>query len=62
MSTHNPNHAKYLNSQVVLMDKGTIVKYGDSDTIINNEVLRDIYGNSICYSSELPYNEISFKD
>jgi ABC-type cobalamin/Fe3+-siderophores transport system ATPase subunit len=44
------------------MDKGKIVKYGLSKETIKLDVLKDIYGNKICYSKDLPYDEISFKD
>ena len=62
LSSHNPNNALFLNSNVALMDKGKIVKYGLSKETIKLDVLKDIYGNKICYSKDLPYDEISFKD
>ena len=61
LSSHNPNHALFLESNVVLMDKGTIVKQGSCDDIIKVEVLKEIYGNNICLSENLIYKEISFK-
>ena len=61
LSSHNPNHALFLNSQVALMDKGKIVSYGNAKDIIKPEILKTIYGDSICYSEELGYKEISFK-
>lgn len=62
LSSHNPNNALFLHSNVALMDKGKIMKYGSSEEIIQLDVLRNIYGDKICYSKDLPYNEISFKD
>ena len=61
LSSHNPNHALFLNANVLLMNNGKIVKYGSSSEIINKEMLKDIYGESLCFSEELPYKEISFK-
>lgn len=61
LSSHNPNHALFLNANVLLMNHGKIVRYGLSSEIINTEVLRDIYGESLCLSEELSYKEVSFK-
>jgi iron complex transport system ATP-binding protein len=58
-STHNPNHALFLNSQVILIDNGYIVQQGSAKEIINVEVLNRIYGDQIKYSDELGYREIS---
>ena len=62
LSSHNPNHALFLESKVALMDKGRIVVSGESKELIKINVLKDIYGDSVCYSSELPYQEISFRN
>lgn len=61
LSTHNPNHALFLNSDVALMKDGKLLQYGTSSEIINKEVLREVYGDNVCDSSELDYQEISFK-
>ena len=61
LSSHNPNHALFLESNVVLMDKGKIVKIGQSKDLIKAEILKDIYGDKLCNSKELPFDEISFK-
>lgn len=61
LSTHNPNHVLFLNSDVALMKDGKLLTYGTSSEIINKEVLKDVYGDNICKSSELNYQEISFK-
>lgn len=62
LSTHNPNHTLFLNSRVTLMDQGKIVKEGFATDLVKIDVLKTIYGDSICYSSDLMYEEISFKD
>ena len=62
LSSHNPNHALYLSSNVFLLRSGTIVAQGQAEDIINIEELKTVYGEDICYSVELPYKEISFMD
>lgn len=62
LSSHNPNHALYLDSNVLLLKNGTIVAQGQADDIVNVETLKTIYGEDICYASDLEYKEISFKD
>lgn len=60
LSTHNPNHALFLDCNVALIDEGRILKYGPANTIINVENLKCIYGDNVCLSEQLPYKEISF--
>lgn len=60
LSSHNPNHALYLGSEVALMKDGTISEHGHATDIVKPEKLKQIYGEQICYSKELPYEEISF--
>ena len=62
LSSHNPNHALYLDSNVLLLKNGTILAQGQAEDIINVEILKSVYGEDICYSTELVYREISFKD
>ena len=62
LSSHNPNHALYLGSNVCLLKNGDIVAQGQAENIINVEALKTIYGEDICCSEELPYKEISFMD
>jgi len=59
LSTHNPNHALFLNSNVILIDDGCIVQQGTAQNIVNVDVLSSIYGRQIKYSDELNYREIS---
>ena len=62
LSSHNPNHALYLDSNVFLLKDGKITDNGVAKDIITVENLEAIYGNNICLSKEQPYSEISFKD
>lgn len=61
MSSHNPNHALFLDANVVLMNNGNIKKIGDAKEIIKVDLLKEVYGDAICLSSDLTYKEISFK-
>lgn len=61
LSSHNPNHALFLDANVVLMNKGAINKTGDAKALITVEKLASIYGDHVCYSNELEYKEISFR-
>ena len=61
LSSHNPNHALYLNSNVVLIHDGVIRDEGAAKELIKVEKLKPIYGDHVCVSNELGYEEISFK-
>ena len=61
LSTHDPNHALFLDATVFLMDNGRIVSNGPSREIITKEQLRKVYGDGICRSKDLPYDEISYR-
>ena len=61
LSSHNPNHALYLDSNVVLLHDGVIHDEGAAKELIKVEKLKPIYGDHVCVSSELGYEEISFK-
>lgn len=60
LSTHNPNHALFLDANVFLMNGGRIVSSGPGRDIITAEQLKTVYGDGICFSSDLPYREISY--
>ena len=60
LSTHNPNHALLLESEVVLIHDGEIKGQGSAKKWITKDNLVDVYGQEICLSKELPYDEISF--
>lgn len=62
LSSHNPNHALYLDSNVLLLKNGKIVAQGQASEIVNIDSLGTVYGDDICYSDELAYREVSFKD
>ena len=62
LSSHNPNHALYLDSNVYVLKDGRIENFGRAKDIINVDNLVKVYGDNICYSDELSYREISFKD
>ena len=62
LSTHNPNHALFLHANVILIDKGKIKEIDSADNLINVEKLKEIYGDTVCLSKTLEYDEISFKD
>ena len=61
LSSHNPNHALLLDSNVILMNKGDVAMEGPAKELITVEKLVPIYGERVCYSNELGYQEISFK-
>lgn len=62
LTSHNPNHALFLQSNVALIKDNTINSFGKAKDIITIDRLKKIYGNKICYSKKLSYSEISFKD
>ncbi len=61
LSTHNPNHALFLDSNVFVMKDGKFLYSGASRDIIKTDILNAVYGDNICLSKELPYDEISFR-
>lgn len=61
LSTHNPNHALFLNAYVYLLNNNEISDKGEAIDIIKPSKLKNIYGDGICLSKELDYDEISFK-
>ncbi len=60
LSSHNPNHALYLESVVYLLKDGKIFDSGLAKNVITLDKLKTIYGENIVYSNDLPYKEISF--
>ena len=61
ITTHNPNICLYLNSSVLLLKEGKILKEGIARDIINVEILKKIYGDVVTTSKDLNYDEITFK-
>lgn len=60
-STHNPNHALFTGANVFLMSSGTMIDSGPASEIVTPERLRPVYGEGVCFSSEQPFKEISFR-
>lgn len=46
-STHDPNHALFISSNICFMKDGYIIASGPAQDVINNQNLSLIYGNSI---------------
>ena len=61
LSSHNPNHALFLDSNVILLQNGKTSVIGNAKEIITKESLSEIYGENLCYSKDLSYDEVSFK-
>lgn len=61
LSSHNPNHALFLDANVVLIHNGTICEEGKAKELIKVNKLIPIYGDHVCVSKDLGYEEISFK-
>ena len=61
LSSHNPNHALFLDSNVVLIHDGVVREEGPAKELIKVEKLVPIYGDHVCVSKDLGYEEISFK-
>ena len=61
LSSHNPNHALFLDANVVLIQSGVIKEVGCARDLIKVEKLKPIYGEHVCVSDELDYKEITFK-
>ncbi|HPX71318.1 MAG TPA: ABC transporter ATP-binding protein [Acholeplasmataceae bacterium] len=61
-SSHNPNHALFLDANVILMHEGQLKATGPSIELIRVERLKEVYGDAICLSEDLDYKEISFKN
>ena len=57
----NPNHAVRLDPNVVLIHDGKIKDIGPAFELITIDKLKSIYGDSVCYSEDQNYKEISFK-
>ena len=61
LSSHNPNHALFLDSNVILINEGRVCGEGPAKELIKKEKLIPIYGDRVCISKDLEYEEISFK-
>lgn len=61
LSTHNPNHALFLESEVLLIHEGELIERGPASKLINIETLKGIYGDTIAYSDTLTYKEVTIE-
>ncbi len=59
LSTHNPNIALILNSNVILMNNGEICKFGHCKDIVKVDILKEIYGDQLISAKEVEYDEIT---
>ena len=46
LTTHNPNHALSIKCNACFLKQGTLIAHGDN-SIITEELLRNIYGNNV---------------
>ena len=60
-TTHNPNHALYLDANVLMIDQKKLVFDGKARDVLTIENLKSIYGDIIGFSSDHPYEEFSIK-
>ena len=60
LSSHNPNHALNLDADVCLLNDGRVEGFGKAQEMVTPEILGPVYGEQVCFSNELPYQEISF--
>lgn len=61
ISSHNPNHALFLEANVVLIHNGVVCDEGPANDLIKVDKLVPIYGDHVCVSKDLGYEEISFR-
>ena len=59
LSTHNPNIALILDSNVILMNNGEIYKTGHCSDIVKVPILKDIYGDHLISTKEVEYDEVT---
>ena len=50
LSSHNPNNALFLDSNVILLNNGRVEEQGPAKDIVTIEHLKNIYGDAICYT------------
>lgn len=59
LSTHNPNIALILNSNVILMNNGEIYRFGYCKDIVKIDLLKEIYGDKLISTKEVDYDEVT---
>lgn len=62
MTSHNPNHALICSSKVALMDKGSIIKFGNRDEVLTQSNLKSLYKINNKYLNFLGGNNNYEKD
>ena len=60
-SCHNPSIPQLLNANVFVLAKGCLKCSGEARALLNQEMLREIYGCEIIPADNLPYEEYSIK-
>lgn len=61
-TTHNPNHALYLDSNVLLIDNNKLALNGNARIELTLDKLKEVYGETIGFSDEHLYKEFSIKN
>ena len=46
-STHNPNHALFLNCNCLVLKNGLILREGPASTVLDQDIIKELYGDSI---------------
>ena len=54
-------HALFLESEVLLIHEGVLIDKWPAAKLINVETLKSIYGNTITYSNNLEYREVTIE-
>ena len=60
-SCHNPSIPQLLNANVFVLAEGCLKYSGEARALLNQEMLREIYGCEIISADNLPYKEYSIK-
>ena len=59
LTTHNPNHALYLNAKVIFISNKEIIADGNARDVLNLQLLNKVYGNTVGLSKDHSYDEFS---
>ena len=60
LTTHNPNHALAVKGQSCILKHGAIVAYGDSQEVIQESLLQEVYGKNITISKGETIDSVVF--
>lgn len=61
-TTHNPNHALFLDANVIFLYNRQIIAQGHAREVLTLDLLNTVYENSIGKSKDHPYEEFSIKN